>query len=213
MSADDDLERRLEALGRRVAPTRPIADEVMRRMHEMPAGPSRGPAALLTSVARTRFLVPLAAGLAGGFLLGLFCSSAAFPARGEDHQPGTPLAIRVARVQSEVFVRHQQSSVWRALNASSGIYAGDRFHVSPTGFLALSLADGSSLTIGSASVFALDTADGGLSVDLQHGTLRTSLSSQPQPFLVETPQGRLESLGTEFTVTVREGNGDKEDGR
>jgi ferric-dicitrate binding protein FerR (iron transport regulator) len=37
---------------------------------------------------------------------------------------------------------------------------------------------------------------------LEHGECTASLQSPHVPFFVRTPHGRVEALGTEFTVTV-----------
>ena len=68
------------------------------------------------------------------------------------------------------------------------------------GFL---VEDGSSLTLQESGRLLLSKNDGGLAPVLEHGTLHVALTEHHAPFIVHSPQGSIEALGTTFTVSVR----------
>jgi len=202
MNANDELGRRLQRLGRQVAPSEPIVDDVMRRIDGIPARRWRRPAAVLASATRMRLLAPLAAGLIAGMAVSFFWLRPAGAER-DDQTAQRPVPMRIASIDGDVLVRHRDGQAWRRLTPSSKVYAGDRFHTPPESKLVLALKDESTVGISSNSVVSLSACDGGMTFELDHGTLRASLQSPHAPFFVQTPQGRVEALGTEMTVTVR----------
>jgi ferric-dicitrate binding protein FerR (iron transport regulator) len=52
------------------------------------------------------------------------------------------------------------------------------------------------------STLVLKSFNGETQFHLQHGQCRAALESPHPPFVVSTPHGRVEALGTEFTVKV-----------
>jgi ferric-dicitrate binding protein FerR (iron transport regulator) len=62
--------------------------------------------------------------------------------------------------------------------------------------------DGSLVTLTAGGVLSIAHQDGGMEFELTHGTMRAVMREGHPPFAIRTPQGRLEALGTEFTVSV-----------
>jgi len=139
--------------------------------------------------------------LAVGSLLGFVFGRASI---GEP--PTTPQAaqvpIRVGELEGTVLVRHEGSNLWQALEVGSKIHLGDTFHSAAKSACRLEFEDKSSLELDQNSMLVLKSYDGGSEFYLSHGKLDTALESPHPPFFISTPHGRVEALGTEFTVTV-----------
>ena len=137
--------------------------------------------------------------LAIGLLLGFTIGRAGKPAR-------TPLTaqvpISIDKVEGTVLVRHEGSDVWQALEADSNIYLGDTFHSTAMSACVLKLDKKSTLELNQNSMLVLKLYNGETQFFLEHGECTTSLQSRHGPFFISTPHGRVEALGTEFTVTV-----------
>jgi ferric-dicitrate binding protein FerR (iron transport regulator) len=58
------------------------------------------------------------------------------------------------------------------------------------------------VTLNAGGVLSITHHDGRVEFELTHGTMRAVLREGHPPFFVRTPQGRLEALGTDFTVSV-----------
>jgi ferric-dicitrate binding protein FerR (iron transport regulator) len=110
--------------------------------------------------------------------------------------------IRIARLEGTVLVRHRDSDEWEDLNASARVYLGDTFRLDDGAAMALLLQDNSTITLGSNSTLALEAFDGGAEFGLERGAMEAMLNAPRGPFVVTTPHGRIEALGTEFTVSV-----------
>jgi ferric-dicitrate binding protein FerR (iron transport regulator) len=139
----------------------------------------------------------LAVGLFAGFALGR--ASIVKPA-------GAPLAakvpMRVGDIEGTVFVRHEGFDVWQTLEAGSNVYLGDTFHSAARSACVLKLKGKSTLELNQNSMLVLESYNGGTKFFLEHGRLDAALESRHPPFFISTPHGRVEALGTEFTVTV-----------
>ncbi len=141
--------------------------------------------------------IVLAAGLLVGFGLGRagFLGQAVSPVTAQ-------VPIRVGEIEGMVLVRHEGSGLWRALEAGSKIHLGDTFHAAANSACVLKLADESTLELNQNSMLVLKSYNGATQFYLEHGELTAALESPHPPFFISTPHGRVEALGTEFTVTV-----------
>ena len=139
--------------------------------------------------------IVLAIGLLAGFVLGR-----------ADKYTKTPLKaqvpISVGKVEGVVLLRHEGSDVWQALKAGSNIHLGDTFHSTAGSAFALKLDDKSTLELNQNSMLVLKMYNGQTQFFLEHGECTASLESPHGKFFISTPHGRVEALGTEFTVTV-----------
>jgi len=115
---------------------------------------------------------------------------------------GAQVPIRVADLEGTVLARHKGSNVWQALQAGSNVYLGDTFHSAAKSNFVLELEDKSTLELSQNSMLVLKSHNGGTQFHLEHGKLAAALNSPHSPFFISTPHGRVEALGTEFTVTV-----------
>ena len=141
--------------------------------------------------------IVLAVGLFLGFALG----------RAGTGKPAAPplkkqVPILVSNLEGTVLVRHKDSDIWQTLQADSNIYLGDTFHSTAGSALALKLDDKSKLELNQNSMLVLKLYNGETQFFLEHGECTASLESPHGPFFINTPNGRLEAVGTEFTVTV-----------
>jgi ferric-dicitrate binding protein FerR (iron transport regulator) len=66
----------------------------------------------------------------------------------------------------------------------------------------LRLGEKSTIRLGQNSMLALTSYNGKTQFFLEHGECTASLESPHRPFFIRTPHGRVEALGTEFTVSV-----------
>jgi len=139
----------------------------------------------------------LAVGMIAGFSLG---RSGSVPA--DELAALTPVPMRVAGLEGTVLVRHEGSETWRAVRSDSAVYLGDTFHCTGKSNLTLDIGEKSTVQIVENSMMALKSYNGETRFHLEHGHCRASLQSPHGPFFISTPHGRVEALGTEFTVTV-----------
>jgi ferric-dicitrate binding protein FerR (iron transport regulator) len=137
--------------------------------------------------------VLLAAGLALGWILG-HPGPAPLP-------PQVPL--RVADLAGMVLVRHSGAEVWHTLTPEAAIHIGDAFHAADEARLTLQMPDTkSTIRIDQNSMLTLKSYNGETQFYLEHGQCKASLDGPHGPFFISTPHGRVEALGTEFTVKV-----------
>ncbi len=214
MSSDETLDARLKAIARTAVAGESIADDVMRRVEQEDAESHPAPEVStirqlprgrLWSVVRRPVALPIAAaiGLAVGVLLGLGLSTRATQTSPpETSASGPPVPIAVSSLKGTVFLKRSASSTWNELAKSSPLYVGDTYQASPKSEMVLSCKDGSTIVLSANSRLALDHCDGGIQLSLAHGFLKADLKSPHPPFFVHTPAGRIEALGTEFTVSV-----------
>lgn len=143
--------------------------------------------------------------VAAGILLvtGMFLG---FALEKNDEPPATSLKVEVpisvGSIEGTVLVRHEGTNVWRPLDANSKVHLGDTFHSAAKSSCVLKLDDQSTLDLSQNSMLVLETFNGETQFRLEHGELDASLESPHPPFYISTPNGRVEALGTEFTVTV-----------
>ena len=137
----------------------------------------------------------LAVGLLSGFVLGRF---------DKDEQVSTAAKVPMkgARLEGTVLVKHEDSELWYPMLADSEIYLGDTFHSAAKSALVLELGNKSTLELNQNSMLVLKIYNGETQFHLEHGKLAAALESPHPPFFVSTPHGRVEALGTEFTVNV-----------
>ncbi len=126
-------------------------------------------------------------------------------ATGLRQTPGGPESatpIRVCSVSGTVLIKHFGARVWEEVTGSTSIYVGDRFHASPGSSLGLALKDDNTVWLKANSMLSLETLNGQIEFRVDSGTVTADLKSPHGPFFISTPQGRIEALGTEFTVSV-----------
>jgi ferric-dicitrate binding protein FerR (iron transport regulator) len=158
---------------------------------------ARAPAVLFSKQMAVAASIFLAVGLLAGYGL------ARFNAGKRIAVPTTAkVPMKVARLEGIVLVRHQNSDLWYPLMPGSGIYVGDTFHSTAKSSFVLELEDKSTLELNQNSMLVLKLYNGGTQFHLEYGKLAAALESPHPPFFVSTPHGRVEALGTEFTVTV-----------
>jgi ferric-dicitrate binding protein FerR (iron transport regulator) len=136
-------------------------------------------------------------GLIFGFAMGKVSS---------DRMPGERLAaivpMEVADLEGTVLVRHADCDIWHALKQDSSVHLGDTFHSTAQAGFALTMEDESRIEVNQNSMLTLAMYNGQTQFFLEHGECTAALESPHPPFFIKTPHGRLEALGTEFTVTV-----------
>ena len=140
----------------------------------------------------------VAVGLSAGFVLGRLN-----PAKPRNLLSGASVPMRVSGIEGTVLARHKGSDVWQSLSGSAGVYLGDTFHSTAGSGFVLTLEDNkSTIQVSPNSMLALTSYDGETQFFLEHGECKAALESPHGPFFIRTPHGRVEALGTEFTVTV-----------
>ncbi|MFC1761818.1 FecR domain-containing protein [Planctomycetota bacterium] len=113
--------------------------------------------------------------------------------------------IRITELKGTVLVKHQGDQIWQALNTNSTVYLGDTFHTTATSDFILALDKTNRIKVAQNSMLALESYDENeTEFFLQHGQCTPVLNGPHGPFFVRTPNGRMEALGTEFTVKVTE---------
>jgi ferric-dicitrate binding protein FerR (iron transport regulator) len=110
--------------------------------------------------------------------------------------------INIGRLEGTVLIRHKDSDIWQTLQAGSKVYLGDTFHSAAKSACVLKLDDKSTLELNQNSMLVLKSYNGQTQFFLEHGECTASLESPHGPFFISTPNGRVEALGTEFTVKV-----------
>lgn len=139
----------------------------------------------------------LAVGLFLGFALGR-----AGTGKPLTEPPAAQVPINIGRLEGTVLVRHKDSDIWQTLRTGSNVYLGDTFHSATKSACVLKLDDKSTLELNQNSMLVLKMFNGETQFFLEHGECTASLESPHGPFFISTPNGRMEALGTEFTVTV-----------
>jgi ferric-dicitrate binding protein FerR (iron transport regulator) len=115
---------------------------------------------------------------------------------------GAQVPINIGRLEGTVLVKHKDSDIWQTLQAGSNVYLGDVFHSAAKSTCVLKLNDKSTLELNQNSMLVLKMYNGKTQFFLEHGECTASLESPHGPFFISTPNGRMEALGTEFTVKV-----------
>ncbi|MHC4582725.1 MAG: FecR family protein [Planctomycetota bacterium] len=99
-------------------------------------------------------------------------------------------------------VKHKGRDTWQTLKAGSNIHLGDTFHSAARSACVLRLDANSKLELNQNSMLVLNMYNGRTEFHLEQGELAAQLASPHPPFFISTPHGRVEALGTEFTVKV-----------
>jgi hypothetical protein len=131
-----------------------------------------------------------------GFLCGFII------ARFDDKPTTAKVPMKVAKLEGTVLVKRENSEQWFPLSTETDIYVGDTFHSAAKSSLVLELGNQSRLELNQNSMLVLNLYNGRRQFYLEYGKLAAALESPHPPFFVRTPLGRVEALGTEFTVTV-----------
>ena len=112
------------------------------------------------------------------------------------------VSISVEDLEGTVLVKHEGRDVWQALKAGSKIHLGDTFHAAAKSSCVLRLDVKSTLELNQNSMLVLNEYNGKTEFYLEQGELAADLESPHGRFFISTPHGRVEALGTEFTVSV-----------
>jgi predicted anti-sigma-YlaC factor YlaD len=143
--------------------------------------------------------IVLLAGLSLGFVLGR--RGSAGPAQAP--LPARVPTMQVAGLAGTVLVRHSGAEVWHTLTPKAAIYVGDTFHAAAGANLTLVVAGQSTVRIDQNSMLVLKSyRNEETQFYLEHGQCQADLKSPHGPFFISTPHGRVEALGTAFTVKV-----------
>ncbi|MHC4324962.1 MAG: FecR domain-containing protein [Planctomycetota bacterium] len=110
--------------------------------------------------------------------------------------------ISIGRIEGTVLVRHEGSDIWKELESGSKVHLGDTFHSAAQSACRLEFEDKSTIDLNQNSMLVLTLYNGETQFFLEHGECTADLVSPHGPFFINTPHGRVEALGTEFTVTV-----------
>ena len=121
-------------------------------------------------------------------------------------QTTAPLAaktsLHIAGLEGIVLVKHDGVSNWEKLEPQSNIYVGDTFHCAAKSAFNMESQDKSTIILNQNSMLVLKEYNGQTQFYLEHGEFSADLNSPHPPFVVSTPNGRVEALGTVFTVSV-----------
>ena len=156
-----------------------------------------GPVLSLRRQAAVAAGIVLGIGLFLGFVLGRAGTGKPLVAA-----PTRQVPIQVARLEGTVLVKHEGSDLWHGLTSASNVYLGDTFHSMARSRCVLELDPNSTLELDQNSMLVLSMYNGRTEFHLEQGELAADLESPHRPFFISTPHGRVEALGTEFTVKV-----------
>ena len=121
-------------------------------------------------------------------------------------QTTAPLAaktsLHIASVEGIVLVKHDGVAYWERLEPQSNIYVGDTFHCAAKSAFNMESQDKSTIKLNQNSMLVLKEYNGQTQFYLEQGEMLADLNSPHPPFVVSTPNGRVEALGTVFTVSV-----------
>jgi ferric-dicitrate binding protein FerR (iron transport regulator) len=143
------------------------------------------------------------AAIAAGILLAIGLTLGFAMGRASTDKPTTAkVPMRIAGLEGTVLVRHEGMDAWGVLEADSSIYLGDTFHSAAKSEFVLEMEDKSKIEVNQNSMLVLKLYNGETQFFLEYGRCTAALESPHPPFFIRTPHGRVEALGTEFTVTV-----------
>lgn len=186
-----------EVIADAIEPPTMAKDAAVRIMASLPSRPQSVRIRAFHGRPAVAAAILLAVGAVAGFALGRAGSAPT-----DELAALTSVPMRVAALEGTVLVRHEGSDTWRVLKSDSPVYLGDAFHCMSKSNLTLDVGEKSIVQIVENSMMALKSYDGETQFHLEHGHCRASLQSPHGPFFISTPHGRVEALGTEFTVTV-----------
>lgn len=170
---------------------------------KIPRVPALEPGGSVSLAGYRGVLISLIAGalLLVGILIGIALTRI-IPVGQESTRPQAHVPVKVTGFEGRVLVKHSESDTWEELAPSSNVYLGDLFQSTGKSSVTLRLADGATVTVNANTALSLDTCDGGIELTLNYGTAKAVVTGTDKPFVITTPQGRIEALGTEFTVSV-----------
>jgi len=143
------------------------------------------------------------ASIAAGILLAIGLTLGFYMGRASTDKPtGAKVPMRVAELDGTVLVRHEGLDAWQVLKTDSTIHLGDKFHSTTKSEFVLEMEDKSKIEVNQNSMLVLKLYNGETQFFLEYGRCTAALESPHPPFFIRTPHGRVEALGTEFTVTV-----------
>ena len=143
------------------------------------------------------------ASIAAGILLAIGLTLGFYMGRASTDKPtGAKVPMRVSKLDGTVLVRHEGLDAWQVLEADSTIHLGDTFHSATKSGFVLEMDDKSRIEVNQNSMLVLKFYNGETQFFLEYGRCTAALESPHPPFFIRTPHGRVEALGTEFTVTV-----------
>jgi ferric-dicitrate binding protein FerR (iron transport regulator) len=174
---------------------------VTERLSQQQATPTQACATRRFAPHRIRQCAAAAALLLIGVGLGFFCRMSW---QKPDAPSLTPVDMQVTELKGTVLVKHQDAQVWQVLNAGSPVYLGDTFHTTATSDFVLRLDKTNRIKVTQNSMLVLEAYGSEIQFYLEHGQCTPELNGPHGPFFIDTPNGRLEALGTEFTVKVTE---------
>ena len=111
-------------------------------------------------------------------------------------------SLHIASMEGIVLVKHDGDSYWEKLEPLSNIYVGDTFHCAAKSAFNMESQDKSTIKLNQNSMLVLNEYNGETQFYLEYGEMSADLNSPHPPFVVSTPNGQVEALGTEFTVSV-----------
>ena len=155
---------------------------------------SSGPASPIAKWASIAAMIALVSGILIGFGLSR--------ASGPIQYFADKVPMEIGSLEGTVLVKHKDSKVWEQLQPQGRVYLGDVFHSAAKSGFVLTFEDGSTMKLNQNSTLALQSYNGTTEFYLKHGVLAADLRSPHGPFFISTPHGRVEALGTEFTVSV-----------
>jgi hypothetical protein len=143
------------------------------------------------------------ASVAAGILLAIGLTLGFYMGRAGINKPtGAKVPMRVAELDGTVLVRHEGLNAWQVLETDSTIHLGDTFHSTAKSAFVLEMEDKSTMEVNQNSMLVLKSYNGQTHFFLEYGRCTAALESPHPRFFIGTPHGRVEALGTEFTVTV-----------
>ena len=144
------------------------------------------------------------ASIAAGILLAIGLTLGFAMGRASQRMEPTTAKVpmRIAELEGTVLVRHEGLDSWGVLEDDSDIYLGDMFHSTVKSGFVLEMEDKSRIEVNQNSMLVLKSHNGETQFFLEYGRCTAALESPHPPFFIRTPHGRVEALGTEFTVTV-----------
>ena len=149
------------------------------------------------------WLVGRRASIAAGILLAIGLTLGFAVGRASIDKPiGAKVPMRVTGLEGTVLVKHEGLDAWQVLEADSDIHLGDTFHSATRSGFVLEMEDKSTIEVNQNSMLVLKFYNGETQFFLEYGVCTATLESPHPPFFIRTPHGRVEALGTEFTVTV-----------
>lgn len=144
--------------------------------------------------------------IAASILIAACLSSGFYMGRVTSTRTTAPLAaktsLHIASMEGIVLVKHNGFAIWEKLEPQSNIYVGDTFHCAAKSAFNLESQDKSTIKLNQNSMLTLKVYNGETQFYLEQGEMSADLNSPHPPFVVSTPNGRVEALGTEFTVSV-----------